>query len=51
MKNIKTNSDMKPLAKSNLKDIKNLLKKKEKKSVSVIRNVSRSYLSVEEIII
>ena len=33
------------------KDIEILLKKKEKKGVSIIRNVSRSYLRIEEIII
>ena len=32
-------------------DIKIFLKNKKKKSVSIIRNVSRSYLSIEEIII
>ena len=33
------------------KDIKLSLKKKKKKGVSIIRNLSRSYLSIEEIII
>ena len=33
------------------KDIKILLKKKKKKGVTIIRNVSKSYLSIEEIII
>ena len=33
------------------KDIKILLKKEKKKSVSIIRSKSRSYLSMEEIII
>ena len=33
------------------KDIKILLKKKKKKGISIIRNVRRSYLSIEEIII
>ena len=33
------------------KDIKILLKKKKKKGVSIIRNVSKIYLSIEEIII
>ena len=33
------------------KDVKILLKKKKKKGVSIIRNVSRSYLNIEEIII
>ena len=33
------------------KDIKILLKKKKKKGASIIRNVSRSYLSIEKIII
>ena len=33
------------------KDIKILLKKKKKKSNSIIKNVKRSYLSIEEIII
>ena len=33
------------------KEIKCLLKKKKKKGVSIIRNVSKSYLSIEEIII
>ena len=33
------------------KDIKISLKKKKKKGVSIIRNLSRSYLSIEEIII
>ena len=31
------------------KDIKVLLKNKEKKGITIIRNVSRSYLSIEEI--
>ena len=33
------------------KDIKILLKKKKKKSISIIKNVKRSQLSIEEIII
>ena len=33
------------------KYIKILLKKKKKKGINIIRNVSRSYLSIEEIII
>ena len=33
------------------KDIKISLKKKNKKGVSIIRNVSRSYLIIEDIII
>ena len=33
------------------KDIKILLKKKAKKGISITGNVSRSYLSIEEIII
>ena len=33
------------------KYIKVLLKKKKKKGISIIRNVSRSYLNMEEIII
>ena len=33
------------------KDIKILLKKKEKKDISTIWNVRRSYLTIEEIII
>ena len=33
------------------KDIKILLKKEKKKVVSIIKNVKRSYLSIEEIII
>ena len=37
--------------KSPKKDIKILLKKKKKKGVSIIRNLSKSYLSIEEIII
>ena len=32
-------------------DMKILLKKKKKKDISIIRNLSRSYLSIEEIII
>ena len=31
------------------KDIKVLLKNKEEKGITIIRNVSRSYLSIEEI--
>ena len=33
------------------KDIKILLKKKKKKGISIINNISRSCLSIEEIII
>ena len=33
------------------KDIKVLLEKKKKRGVSIIRNISGSYLSIEEIII
>ena len=33
------------------KDIKILLKKKKKKGISISRNVSKSYLSIEKIII
>ena len=33
------------------KDIRTLLKKKKKKGISIIRNLSKSYLSIEEIII
>ena len=33
------------------KDIKILLKKKKKKGISIIKNVSKSYLSIEEIIV
>ena len=33
------------------KDINILLKKKNKKDISIIRNVKKSYLSIEEIII
>ena len=33
------------------RDIKMLLKKKEKKRISIIINVSKSYLRIEEIII
>ena len=33
------------------KDIKVLLKKKKKKGVSIIKNISKSYLGIEEIII
>ena len=36
--------------KKHVKDIKILLKKKENKGFSIIRNVSKSYLSIEEII-
>ena len=32
------------------KDIKILLKRKKKKGVSIIKNVSRSYLNIEEVI-
>ena len=37
--------------KKHVKDIKIFLKKKKTKGVGIIRNVSRSYLTIEEIII
>ena len=46
IKNINKDSE-----KKHLKDIKMFLKKKKKKGASIIRNVSRSYLSIENIII
>ena len=33
------------------KDIKNLLKKKKKICISIVRNVTRSYLTIKEVII
>ena len=33
------------------KDIKNLPNKKKRKDITIIRNISKSYLSIEEVII
>ena len=52
MKNIKIyQRKKKTKGKKSLRKISKLLKRKKKKCVSIIRNVSRSYLSMEEIII
>ena len=51
VKDIKIFLQKKKTRREKKRDIKILLMKKKKKGVSIIRNVSKIYLSIEEIII